>query len=331
MAREFGSLAVEDRRIARGGSKNHVPAPKQQSDRPGREAARARMPAFYAQGCRVERQILGISELAQSTGSSDRIKATTAVCTRAEGPAAARPAASTPSARSAMAAAWARSARSIAAIWSASLRRGRRGGPEPGKAPAAPPASLDSAEGNARRKRPRRYPTRGGETGISCAWLYGRYDGQHWFPSRSIHLDDTGSAATRERFDTAKSSRNSRSRVAVMLPYPFQGPFDYRVPPELDPKPGDLVVVPLNQREEIGVVWDAPAGGGVPDSKLKPLIAILDTPPMLEPLRRFVDWVAAYTLSPPGEVMAMALRVVEPEPGPLRRNGRQPIRRPPAS
>ena len=102
-----------------------------------------------------------------------------------------------------------------------------------------------------------------------------------------------------------------------MLPYPFQGPFDYRVPPELDPKPGDLVVVPLNQREEIGVVWDGPsAGGGVPDSKLKPLIAILDTPPMLEPLRRFVDWVAAYTLAPPGEVMAMALRVVEREPRP---------------
>ena len=29
-------------------------------------------------------------------------------------------------------------------------------------------------------------------------------------------------------------------------------------------------------------------------------------------LRRFVDWVAGYTLSPPGEVMAMALRVVAP-------------------
>jgi primosomal protein N' (replication factor Y) (superfamily II helicase) len=31
---------------------------------------------------------------------------------------------------------------------------------------------------------------------------------------------------------------------------------------------------------------------------------------MGEALRRFVDWIAAYTLSPPGEVMAMALRVV---------------------
>ena len=39
---------------------------------------------------------------------------------------------------------------------------------------------------------------------------------------------------------------------------------------------------------------------------------MIDTPPMLPALRQFVDWVAGYTLSPPGEVMAMALRVVAP-------------------
>ena len=42
--------------------------------------------------------------------------------------------------------------------------------------------------------------------------------------------------------------------------YPFPGPFDYRVPPDCDPHPGDVVLVPLNRREELGVVWDA-AGG----------------------------------------------------------------------
>ena len=41
-----------------------------------------------------------------------------------------------------------------------------------------------------------------------------------------------------------------------MLPYPFPGPFDYRVPPGMDPQPGDVVLVPLNRREEVGVVWD---------------------------------------------------------------------------
>ncbi|MBN8908447.1 MAG: primosomal protein N', partial [Rhodospirillales bacterium] len=61
---------------------------------------------------------------------------------------------------------------------------------------------------------------------------------------------------------------------------------------------------------QVGVVWDAPVDRGVPDATLKPLAAILDTPPLPEVSRRFVDWVAAYTLAPPGEVMAMALRLV---------------------
>jgi len=99
-------------------------------------------------------------------------------------------------------------------------------------------------------------------------------------------------------------------RVSVLLPLPLERAFDYRVPDGLDPKPGDVVVVPLNRREEVGVVWDCEPDAAVPERKLKPISAILDTPPMGDTLRRFVDWVAAYTLSPPGEVMSMALRVV---------------------
>ena len=106
-----------------------------------------------------------------------------------------------------------------------------------------------------------------------------------------------------------------------MLPYPFPGPFDYRVPAELTVQPGDVVLVPLNRREEIGVVWDGVPDGagngagdhGVPERKLKSLIAVLDTPPMRPDVRRLVDWIASYTLSPPGLVMAMALRVVSPD------------------
>ena len=43
-------------------------------------------------------------------------------------------------------------------------------------------------------------------------------------------------------------------------------------------------------------------------ARLKPVTARLDLPPMTAALRRFIDWIAAYTLSPPGEVLAMALR-----------------------
>ena len=112
----------------------------------------------------------------------------------------------------------------------------------------------------------------------------------------------------------AAEHRKPTRRVPVLLPYPFPAPFDYSVPDALDPQPGDVVLVPLNRREEVGVVWDGPGDGAVPDRKLKPISGILDTPAMKEVQRRFVDWVAAYTLSPPGAVMAMALRVVTRAP-----------------
>ncbi len=105
----------------------------------------------------------------------------------------------------------------------------------------------------------------------------------------------------------------------MLLPYPFAGAFDYACPASLGLEPGDVVLVPLNRRPEVGVVWDAPdglpadlAGPGsvpVPDNKLKPVAALLDVPRMPASLRRFVDWVAGYTLTPPGLVLAMALRI----------------------
>jgi primosomal protein N' (replication factor Y) (superfamily II helicase) len=110
-----------------------------------------------------------------------------------------------------------------------------------------------------------------------------------------------------------------KRRVPVLLPYPFAGPFDYAVPAGSDFGPGDIVLVPLNNRQEVGVVWDAPSGPGVPDKKLKPVSARVDAPPLPAALRKFVDWVAGYTLTPPGGVMAMALRVnalTPPQPTP---------------
>ncbi len=115
---------------------------------------------------------------------------------------------------------------------------------------------------------------------------------------------------------TADRKRRVRARVPVLLPYPFPGPFDYAVPEGLDVTPGNVVLAPLNGREVVGVVWDSPGPAPAAEAKLKPIIAVLDTPPMRAPLRRLVDWLAAYTLTPPGEVMAMALRVLGPAPAP---------------
>jgi primosomal protein N' (replication factor Y) len=107
----------------------------------------------------------------------------------------------------------------------------------------------------------------------------------------------------------------SRQRVPVLLPYPFAGPFDYRVPHGMDPKPGDIVLVPLNRREEVGVVWDGFSDHSVGDNRLRPISAIVDVPPMRQDIRRLVDFIANYTLTPPGEALTMALRLnaLQPE------------------
>ncbi len=104
--------------------------------------------------------------------------------------------------------------------------------------------------------------------------------------------------------------------VPVLLPLPFPGPLDYLVPAGMAVAPGDVVLAPLNRREVVGVVWDARGEGPkLAAHRLKPLIARLETPPLRAPLRRFLAWMAAYVLAPPGEVMALALRV-QPPPAP---------------
>ncbi|MGG5822499.1 primosomal protein N' [Falsiroseomonas sp. HW251] len=97
-------------------------------------------------------------------------------------------------------------------------------------------------------------------------------------------------------------------RRRVLLPLPLQaGAYDYALPAGLDAPPGSFVVVPLGPRESIGVVWDGEPDPDLPARKVKPIAGVLDVPPMTESLRRFVEWVATYTLSPPGAVLRMAM------------------------
>ncbi|CAA6603959.1 Primosomal protein N' [Rhodospirillaceae bacterium LM-1] len=100
------------------------------------------------------------------------------------------------------------------------------------------------------------------------------------------------------------------TRLAVLLPLPLAGAYDYVAPAGLMAQPGQYVRVPLGNRYLVGIVWDSPSGD-VASSRLKPIEATLDLPPMPQVTRRFIDWVAAYTLSPPGAVLKMALSVPE--------------------
>ncbi len=99
--------------------------------------------------------------------------------------------------------------------------------------------------------------------------------------------------------------------VAVLLPLPLLGPYDYRVPEGEAYALGTLVEVPLGRRQEIGVVW-GPGSAGLGESKLKDISGpVPGVPPLPDVSRRFVDWVADYTLSPPGAVLRMVLSVRE--------------------
>ena len=94
--------------------------------------------------------------------------------------------------------------------------------------------------------------------------------------------------------------------VAVLMPLPLERAYDYAVP--TDVAPGAFVRVPLGRVERVGVVWGA-GEGDVEPARLKPVTAVLDVPPMTEPLRRLVDWTAEYTLTNRGSVLRMAMSV----------------------
>ena len=96
--------------------------------------------------------------------------------------------------------------------------------------------------------------------------------------------------------------------VKVLLPLPLADAYDYRVPDGMDVVPGHFVVVPLGKRETVGVVWGE-GTGEVALEKLRDIAEVLPALPMADALRRFVDWVSAYTLAPPGPVLRMAMSV----------------------
>ncbi len=100
-------------------------------------------------------------------------------------------------------------------------------------------------------------------------------------------------------------------RVRVLLPLPFPAPFDYSVPAGASFAPGDFVAVPLGRRQVNGVVWDDGPDSVEPiaASRLKDVIGALPAPSLPAVSRRFVDWVASYTMAAPGAVLRMAMSV----------------------
>jgi len=105
--------------------------------------------------------------------------------------------------------------------------------------------------------------------------------------------------------------------VPVLVPMPAPKPYSYAVPEGMAVEPGSIVQVPLGPRQVMGVVWDGEDDRAIDPKKVRPITRVFDCPPLAAEMRAFIDWVAAYTLSPPGLVARMALRVpaaFDPEP-----------------
>ncbi|NOZ66107.1 MAG: primosomal protein N' [Alphaproteobacteria bacterium] len=99
-------------------------------------------------------------------------------------------------------------------------------------------------------------------------------------------------------------------QIQVLLPLPLSGPFDYLAAADMPLRAGDFVTVPLGSRTLQGVVWDmSPKKSNIAAEKLKFVLEKRDLPALPSSLRQFIDWVAAYTLSPPGAVLKMAVSV----------------------
>jgi primosomal protein N' (replication factor Y) len=126
--------------------------------------------------------------------------------------------------------------------------------------------------------------------------------------------------------------------VPVLVPLPVPVAYSYAVPEGMHVEPGSVVQVPIGPRQVIGVVWDGDDDASalkLDPKKLRPITLVFDCPPLSKEMRDFIDWVAAYTLSPPGLVARMAIRApaaLDPEPmvEGLRYLGGQPERMTPA-
>lgn len=99
------------------------------------------------------------------------------------------------------------------------------------------------------------------------------------------------------------------NRARVLTLNAALGPLDYRVPDKMLVEPGSIVVAPLGPRQLIGAVWEPERlkTEEVGDNRLRPLVSVLDVPPIPAPLRRLVEWTSDYYLAPPAAVLRMVL------------------------
>ncbi len=129
--------------------------------------------------------------------------------------------------------------------------------------------------------------------------------------------------------DHAVPDASAETVVSVLVPVAVAASYTYRAP--AGTAPGEIVNVPLGTRDVVGVVWDDPPDKEIGHNRLREINGVYEVPPLPREIRRFVDWVAGYTLTSRGMVLRMVLRAPgalsppAPIPG-VRRAGPEPDR-----
>ena len=99
------------------------------------------------------------------------------------------------------------------------------------------------------------------------------------------------------------------NRVRLLLLNAALGPLDYKVPDGMNVELGSIVEAPLGPRKILGIVWEPDFFDvkDAPEHKLRPILEVLDVPPLAPELRRLIEWTADYYLASMASVARMAL------------------------
>ena len=118
---------------------------------------------------------------------------------------------------------------------------------------------------------------------------------------RSYYVLSRSQAVTRNLTDVI---------LRIALPTPLHRLFDYRTLPQIDQPllPGIRVLVPFGRRELVGILVETAEQSELPLNKLKPVHALLDRQPVLDPiLFQLGLWAARYYQHPPGDALQQLL------------------------
>lgn len=97
----------------------------------------------------------------------------------------------------------------------------------------------------------------------------------------------------------------------VALDMPLRRLFDYLAPAAAShspPEPGMRVLVPFGRQRLVGVIMATAGSSEIPAERLKPILKVLDTRPVLDaPALGLLEWASEYYHHPIGEALATAL------------------------